>query len=122
MSLPLSICDGMPCNLFLSSLHFVPRTSQSTIHSPYHAASQADHLHTFIAALKMAVGANAPGHYVHKVITKLVDRLHASKDWLVRLAIGLFLSQMCYRISLSSHHPVTRIPVTSVDTLASLGA
>ena len=47
---------------------------------------------TLAAALKMAVGSNAPGHYVHKIITKLVDRLHASKDWLVCPASAPFLS------------------------------
>ncbi len=34
--------------------------------------------------LKMAVHAGNPGPYVHKVINKLVDRLHTAKNWLVR--------------------------------------
>ncbi len=34
--------------------------------------------------LKMAVHAGNPGPYVHKVIGKLVDRLHGAKTWLVR--------------------------------------
>ena len=56
----------------------------------YHVASPAHRAVTIPAALKMAVGANAPGHYVHKVITKLVDRLHAAKDWLVRPVAALY--------------------------------
>ena len=44
-------------------------------------------------ALKMAVGSNAPGHYVQKIVTKLVDRLRASKDWLVRM---IFALTFCY--------------------------
>ncbi len=36
--------------------------------------------------LKMAVHAGNPGPYVHKVINKLVDRLHTAKNWLVRPA------------------------------------
>ena len=39
--------------------------------------------------LKMAVHAGNPGPYVHKVISKLVDRLHGAKTWLVRFALVL---------------------------------
>lgn len=59
----------------------------------------------------MAVGSNAPGHYVHKVITKLVDRLHASKDWLVRTGSAPLLSPMCYYKPFSKH-PVTYVHIT----------
>ena len=39
-----------------------------------------------VRTLKMAVHAGNPGPYVHKVINKLVDRLHTAKNWLVRPA------------------------------------
>ena len=37
-----------------------------------------------VAALKMAVHGGQPGSYAGYVITKLTERLHAAKHWLVR--------------------------------------
>lgn len=54
--------------------------------------SPAEGVTAIAAALKVAVGSNAPGHYVHKIITKLFDRLHASKDWLVRQPSAFMIS------------------------------
>ena len=45
-----------------------------------------------VRTLKMAVHAGNPGPYVHKVINKLVDRLHSAKNWLVRPGARTVLS------------------------------
>ena len=51
----------------------------------------------------MAVHAGNPAPYVHKVINKLVDRLHSAKNWLVRVA--WLLAAAAAALILSAHFP-----------------